>query len=214
MYARHGAQFLREPDVRRQFEQFIWYVPMPGLTLARIDREFSRIESQNRDLLSRLRDQKRPKSDPFLGPKIRSGAMASEAIYLDTFTPTSHSVGYGTLGTGGSLGYEAKTVKVHGGFWPHAFSAHPPARVRFQLDGHFCSFRCKVGLNDDVPFGRSHADFVVLADDRPVATANFVVSGEMPRLLCADLMNAGPLSCNAKFELGVLPRCLAGPTGQ
>jgi hypothetical protein len=31
------------------------------LTLARIDREFSRIESQNRDLLSRLRDQKRPK---------------------------------------------------------------------------------------------------------------------------------------------------------
>ena len=61
MYARHGAQFLTQPDIRKQFEQFIWYVPMPGLTLARIDREFSRIESQNRDLLSRLRDQKRPK---------------------------------------------------------------------------------------------------------------------------------------------------------
>jgi hypothetical protein len=61
MYARHGAQFFREPDIRKQFEQFTWYVPMPGLTLARVDREFSRIERQNRDLLSRLRDQKRPK---------------------------------------------------------------------------------------------------------------------------------------------------------
>ena len=119
--------------------------------------------------------------------------MLSEAIYLDTFAPTSHSVGYGTLGTGGSLGYEDKTVRVHAGFWPHAFSAHPPARIRFQLDGRFCGFRCKVGLNDDVPLGRSHADFVVLADDRPVATANFVVSGEVPRLLCADLTNAQTL---------------------
>jgi YARHG domain len=61
MYARHGAQFFREPDIRKQFEQFNWYVPLPEMTLARIDREFSRIEKQNRDLLSRLRDQKRPK---------------------------------------------------------------------------------------------------------------------------------------------------------
>jgi chemotaxis protein histidine kinase CheA len=61
MYARHAAQFLKDPDVRKQFERFTWYYPMPGMTLSRIDREFSRIESQNRDLLARLRDQKRPK---------------------------------------------------------------------------------------------------------------------------------------------------------
>jgi hypothetical protein len=59
MYARHGAQFLKEPDVRKQFERFSWYYPIPELTLTEIDAEFSRIESQNRDLLARLRDQKR-----------------------------------------------------------------------------------------------------------------------------------------------------------
>ena len=61
MYARHGAQFLKDPEIRKQFEGFVWYVPMPGMTLSRIDREFTRIESQNRDLLHRLHDQKRPK---------------------------------------------------------------------------------------------------------------------------------------------------------
>jgi hypothetical protein len=61
MYARHGAQFLKEAEIRKQFEGFIWYVPMPEMTLSRIDREFSRIEKQNRDLLARLRDQNRPK---------------------------------------------------------------------------------------------------------------------------------------------------------
>jgi hypothetical protein len=61
MYARHGAQFLKEPEVRKQFEAFSWYYPIPGITLAQIDAEFSRIESQNRDLLARLRDQKRPR---------------------------------------------------------------------------------------------------------------------------------------------------------
>ena len=61
MYARHGAQFLKEPGVRKQFEVFSWYYPISGITLAQIDAEFSRTESQNRDLLARLRDQKRPR---------------------------------------------------------------------------------------------------------------------------------------------------------
>jgi hypothetical protein len=119
--------------------------------------------------------------------------MHLDGIYLDSFTPTSHVVGYGTLGTSGSLGYENKMVTVRGQFWPHALSAHPPARLRFQLDRRFCGFRCNVGLNDDVPIGRSHADFVVLADGRPVATANFVVAGQVPRLLCVEIMNAQTL---------------------
>jgi predicted O-methyltransferase YrrM len=119
--------------------------------------------------------------------------MQLDAIYLDSLTPTSHVVGYGNLGTGGSLGYESKTVTVRGRYWPHALSAHPPAQLRFQLDRRFCGFRCNVGLNDDVPIGRSHADFVVLADGRPVAKANFVVAGQVPRLLCADIMNAQTL---------------------
>jgi chemotaxis protein histidine kinase CheA len=61
IYARHGEQFLKDPDIRSQFEKFNWYVPMPGMTMSRAEREFSRIERQNRDLLARARDQKRPK---------------------------------------------------------------------------------------------------------------------------------------------------------
>jgi predicted O-methyltransferase YrrM len=113
--------------------------------------------------------------------------------YLDSLTPTSEVVGYGHLGRGGSLGYENKTVTVRSRPWPHALSAHPPARLRFQLDRRFCNFQCRVGLNDDVPIGRSHADFLVLADGRPAATANFVVAGQDPRLLCADITKAETL---------------------
>jgi hypothetical protein len=61
MYARHGEQFLRDPDIRSQFEKFNWYVPMPGMTMSRAEREFSRVERQNRDLLARAHAQKRPK---------------------------------------------------------------------------------------------------------------------------------------------------------
>jgi hypothetical protein len=115
--------------------------------------------------------------------------MQLDAIFLDSLKPTSHSVGYGTLGMAGSLGYENKMVSVQGRRCSHAFSAHPPAKICFQLDGRFYSFRCNVGLNDDVPIGRSYADFTVLADGRPVAIAG-VVAGQMPRILCADIKNA------------------------
>jgi predicted O-methyltransferase YrrM len=113
--------------------------------------------------------------------------------YLDSLTRTLEVVGYGHLGRGGNLGYENKTVTVRGRSWPHALSAHPPAQLRFQLDQRFCYFQCHVGLNDDVPKGRSHADFVVLADGRPIARANFVLAGQDPRLLCADIKNAQTL---------------------
>jgi hypothetical protein len=45
-------------------------------------------------------------------------------VYLDSITMRSHVVGYGALGTGGSLGYEDKMVRVHGNSYSHAFSAH------------------------------------------------------------------------------------------
>ena len=116
--------------------------------------------------------------------------MQTDVIYLDALPFISHVVGYGTLGMSGSLGYEDKAVTVRGYPYRHALSAHPPARLRFQLDGRFPGFRCSVGLNDDVPAGRSHANFLVLADGRRVAAANFVSAGEAPRSLCADITGA------------------------
>lgn len=99
-------------------------------------------------------------------------------------------VGYGKLGVGGNLGYEGKWVTVQGRRYQHALSSHPTARVVFQLDGCFGTFRCQVALNDDVPMGISHAHFTVLADGREVASAPYVVAGDPPRALEADVRGA------------------------
>src|SRR6476659_6835416 len=112
-------------------------------------------------------------------------------MYVDALPRISEQVGYGAIGMGGSLGYEGKPVSVQQRAWSHALSMHPPARVRFALRGQFRTFEALVALNDDVPAGMSHADFVVLADDREVASAVYVVAGERPRRITADVAGAG-----------------------
>ncbi|HEX5167436.1 MAG TPA: hypothetical protein VFV93_18650, partial [Thermomicrobiales bacterium] len=58
-----------------------------------------------------------------------------KTIFLDTIAASETTVGYGTLGCGGKLGYERKRVTVGGASCPHALSTHPPARLVFPLDG-------------------------------------------------------------------------------
>lgn len=113
--------------------------------------------------------------------------------YLDSCQLQHVHVGYGELGRHGRLGYEGKTVTVQGRPYPHALSTHPPAHLRFRLDGRFTHFHCHVALNDDVPAGRSHADFTLLVDGRRVATAPYVVAGAAPRPLDASLAGARTL---------------------
>lgn len=114
-------------------------------------------------------------------------------MYLDALPLLDAHVGYGNLGMHGSLGYEGKTVSVRRQQYPHALSTHPPAHLRFQVDCHFATFSCQVALNDDVPTGLSHADFVVLADGREVAIEPYVRAGEPPRPLIADITGAAQL---------------------
>jgi hypothetical protein len=97
-------------------------------------------------------------------------------VYLDRLSPTHVEVGYGELGLHGGLGYEGQAVAVGRRLFWHALSTHAPARVRFTLGGLFARLRCHVALNDDVPAGRSHAHFLVLADGVRVAAAPYVVS--------------------------------------
>ncbi len=111
-------------------------------------------------------------------------------MYLDFLFPLEARVGYGVLGTRGSLGYEGQAVVVQCRPYQHALSTHPPARLRFELGGRFARFRCQVALNDDVTPGRSHADFFVLADGRHVAIAAHVVAGESPRRIEAEIVSA------------------------
>lgn len=116
-----------------------------------------------------------------------------EPVYLDTLEPVESSVGYGELGTLGRLGYEGKSVTAAGRGWTQALSTHPPARIRWQLDGGWTSFRCMVALNGDVPAGRSVADFEVFADGVRVAQAYRVMAGAAPRPLVADITGARTL---------------------
>lgn len=112
--------------------------------------------------------------------------------YVDTLAPVVIQVGYGDLGRNGQLGYEDKPVVVAGRAYRHALSTHPPARVRYRLNGGYVSFGCQVALNDDVRDPHVYADFTVLVDRRPVATAR-VRAGERPRPLQADVTGAGRL---------------------
>ncbi len=111
-------------------------------------------------------------------------------MYLDSVKLLQMQVGYGDLGMYGSLGYEGRHVTVRKQHYEHAFSTHPPARLRFHIDRQFASFACQVALNDDVPAGLSHADFSVVADGREVANEPYVQAGEPPRPLVADISGA------------------------
>ena len=111
-------------------------------------------------------------------------------MYLESLKLLNAQVGYGELGMNGNLGYEGGQVRVGKQSFQHAFSTHPPARLRFHVERRFASFTCQVALNDDVPAGWSHADFSVVADGREVANEPYVQAGEPPRSLVADISGA------------------------
>ena len=109
---------------------------------------------------------------------------------LDTVAPLQYRVGFGSLGTAGSLGYEDKQVTVGGAGYSHALSTHPPARVLYFTGGAARSFRSGVALNDDVADCGAYADFSVLADGREVASVTGVRACAPPRLIDCDVSNA------------------------
>jgi predicted O-methyltransferase YrrM len=121
---------------------------------------------------------------------MSSSAEEKQPVYLNSIEPVEAWVGYGEFGRHGNLGYENKQVTLHGKVHSRALSTHPPARLVFDLGGRYAVFRCKVGLNEDVPAGKSHAQFSVIADGRHVAVAPLVTAGHPPRELLADIRGA------------------------
>ncbi|MDB4916781.1 MAG: Alpha-galactosidase [Gemmatimonadetes bacterium] len=113
--------------------------------------------------------------------------------YLDALQPSSCTLGYGELGAGGLLGYEDKHVRAGGRAWPHAVSAHSPSRICYALGACWGRFRCRVGINDDVPAGMSQADFAVYGDGRLLARAERVRARSSPRTLEADVTGVDTL---------------------
>jgi hypothetical protein len=113
-------------------------------------------------------------------------------VYLDECLPLVAKVGYGALGTGGSLGYEDGVVLVQGRSYARSLSAHAPSLLVFELGARFHGFRCRVAVNDDAR--DTDADFVVLADGHEAATALAVKPGEPPRPLTAGVAGAHELT--------------------
>jgi hypothetical protein len=75
MFARHGAEF-KDKNVTKEFAQFSWYKPRPGVSFNDIETEFSDLEKQNLKVLDRCRDAKlaanRRKSRTVRGEKEES----------------------------------------------------------------------------------------------------------------------------------------------
>jgi len=83
MYARHGAEF-KDKKVTKEFEQFSWYTPRPGLSLDEIETEFSDLEKQNFKVLGRCRDTKltaaKHKSRPVRGQHMQEESVGQKVM--------------------------------------------------------------------------------------------------------------------------------------
>lgn len=83
MFARHGAEF-KDKKVTKQFSQFSWYKPRPGLTSDEIKNEFDDLEKANLKVLERCRDAKlaatRRKSNPVRGQRAEEESTAEKVM--------------------------------------------------------------------------------------------------------------------------------------
>jgi hypothetical protein len=61
IYARYGAAFPSNPEIRRQFQKFSWYHPNPNITFSDIDQSMSEVERENIKLLGQYRDARKSK---------------------------------------------------------------------------------------------------------------------------------------------------------
>jgi YARHG domain len=81
MFARHGAEF-KDRKVTKEFAQFSWYKPRPGLTFDDIESEFSEVEKANMKILGRCRDAKlaanRRKSQPVRGQNVEEESTSEK----------------------------------------------------------------------------------------------------------------------------------------
>jgi glycosyltransferase involved in cell wall biosynthesis len=123
-----------------------------------------------------------------------------DVVELDSVPCLTAKAGYGSIGLRGQLGYERKVVRIQGQTDPHAISLHPPGRAVFHLSQKYARFTCEVALNDDVPPGRSWADFSVRGNDHLLAVAAHVVAGDVPRSIEVDVRGVEQLELSVDTD--------------
>jgi hypothetical protein len=77
----------------------------------------------------------------------------STKTWLTDLPEKDVSVGHGTFGKHGNLGFADRKITFKGEPSPHGLGMHPPpngqaARVRYELDGKYGTFRGSVSIND------------------------------------------------------------------
>ena len=109
-------------------------------------------------------------------------------MFLDSIVPSQMQTGYGGVGLSGGMGYPV-LLSVNNQFYEHSISAHPPSRLRYDLEKPCQLLSCRVALNDSAG-DDAEATFMIYADGILQAVASRVRKHERPRALEARLYHA------------------------
>ena len=82
---------------------------------------------------------------------------------LSTLTPTTATVGYGTLQTNASI--NGNTLTLRGTAYATGLGAHASSTITYSLGGRYTSFLSDVGIDDETR-GQGSVDFQVIGDGR------------------------------------------------
>ncbi len=139
-----------------------------------------------------------------LGVECENEGSESET-YVTNMKEVESSVGWGMLGTKGSLGYDNKKITVHGKLARYGISIHPPSNgysyVNYMLkEGEYESLIANVALNDDVSEASSDVVFEVLGDNKVLWTSPPIRKCHNSVYLCVDISSVKllQLRCQAK----------------
>lgn len=110
--------------------------------------------------------------------------MLTVPIRLDDLAPRRATVGYGTVGRYGELGYEGDRLTVGGQAPRTALSTHPPARLVFDVPADARRFRAVAAMADDCATHDVTAEFQVVVDGRRRSGAHVRAGGPAVPLSC------------------------------
>ena len=96
------------------------------------------------------------------------------AVSLTTLTPTSATVGWGTLGTNVTI--RGNPLKLRGTTYATGLGAHATSAITYAVAGRYASLTVDVGVDDEVN-GLGSVDFALLGDNGAVLYDSGVRTG-------------------------------------
>ena len=97
-------------------------------------------------------------------------------VVLTTLTPTSETVGWGTLQT--NVDIKGTPIRIRGTVYPTGLGAHASSTITYALAGKYATFSSYVGVDDDTD-GQGAVDFQVYGDGKLLYDSG-VLTGTSP----------------------------------